>query len=99
MSKQSAALNFATHHAMPPEFGEKCGTVCLNDGYSLLALLCAGYSVKLIKNILKNHLKKAMSKTTGVKTQVFTCIVTNIKRKKNRLVHKIFGGLKQSNCQ
>ena len=28
--KQSAALSSATQHAMPPEFGGKRGTECLN---------------------------------------------------------------------
>ena len=47
-SRQSAALSSATHHAMPPEFGRKWATKCLNTRFPLPALLCAGYSVKLI---------------------------------------------------
>ena len=44
----SASLSSATQHAMPPEFGRKWGTECLNTGFPLPTLLCAGYSVKLI---------------------------------------------------
>ena len=47
---QSAALNFATQHAMPPEFGGKWGTECPNTWILLPTPLCAGYSyiLKLI---------------------------------------------------
>ena len=55
VSRQNAALSSATQHAMPPEFGRKWGTECLNTRFPLpfsatytAALLCAGYSVKLI---------------------------------------------------
>ena len=48
VSRQSAALSFATEHAMPPEFCGKWGTVCLNTKFPMPALLYAGYSVKLI---------------------------------------------------
>ena len=44
----SAALSSATQHAMPPEFGRKWGTECLNTRFPLPTLLCVGYSVKLI---------------------------------------------------
>ena len=43
----SAALSFATQHAMPPEFGRKWGTEYLNNRFPLPTLR-AGYSVKLI---------------------------------------------------
>ena len=36
------------HSTMPPEFGRKWGTECLNAKFPLPTLLCAGYSVKLI---------------------------------------------------
>ena len=49
MSRLSAALSSATQHAMPPEFGRKWGTECLNTRFPLPTLLCAGNSVKLIK--------------------------------------------------
>ena len=39
---------FATQHAMPPEFGRKWETECLNNRFPLPTLLYAGYSVKLI---------------------------------------------------
>ena len=42
------ALSSATQHAMPPEFGRKQGTECLNTRFPLPTPLCAGYSVKLI---------------------------------------------------
>ena len=45
----SAALSSAPQHAMPPEFGRKWGMECLNTKFPLPTLLCAGYSVKLIK--------------------------------------------------
>ena len=45
---QSTALRSATQHAMPQELGVKWGTVCLNTGFPLPTVLCAGYSVKLI---------------------------------------------------
>ena len=48
MSRLSAALTSAIQHAMPPEFGRKWGTECLNTRFPLPTLLCAGYSVKLI---------------------------------------------------
>ena len=48
MSRLSTALSSATQHAMPPEFGRKWETECLNTRFTLPTLLCAGYSVKLI---------------------------------------------------
>ena len=48
VSRLSAALSSASQYAMPPEFGRKWGTHCLNTRFSLPTLLCAGYSVKLI---------------------------------------------------
>ena len=48
MSRLSAALSSATQQAIPPEFGRKWGTECLNIRFPLPTLLCAGYSVKLI---------------------------------------------------
>ena len=48
VSRQSAALSSATYHAMPPEFGGKWGTECLNTTVLLPILLCAGFSVMLI---------------------------------------------------
>ena len=54
VSRQSAALSSATQHAMPPEFGRKWVTECLNTRLPLPILLCAEYSVKLIK--IKNKL-------------------------------------------
>ena len=38
----------AIQHAIPPEFGWKWGTECLNTRFPLPILLCAGYGVKLI---------------------------------------------------
>ena len=52
MSRLTAALSFATQHAMPPEFGRTWGTGCLNIRFSLSTLLCAGYSVKLKKKLV-----------------------------------------------
>ena len=43
----SAALSSATQHAMPPEFGRKWETECLNTMFPLPTLLCTRYSVKL----------------------------------------------------
>ena len=48
MSRLNAALSSAIQHAMPPEFGRKWGTECLNISFPLPTLLCAGYSVKPI---------------------------------------------------
>ena len=45
VSRTSAALSSATQHAMPPEFGRKWGTECLNTRFPLPTLRCAGYSV------------------------------------------------------
>ena len=47
VSRQSAVLSSATQLAMPPEFGGKWRTECLNTRFSLPTLLCAGYRVKL----------------------------------------------------
>ena len=47
VSRLNAALSSVTQHAMPPEFGRKWGTECLNTRFPLPTLLCAGYSVKL----------------------------------------------------
>ena len=47
-TRENAALNPATQHAMPPEFGRKWQTECLNTRFPLPTLLCAGYSMKLI---------------------------------------------------
>ena len=52
VSRLSAALSLAIQHAMPPEFGRKWGTECLNTRFPLPTLLCAGYSVKLICKLL-----------------------------------------------
>ena len=52
MSRISAALSSTTHHAIPPEFGRKWGTECLNTRFPLPTLLCAGYRVKLIKKTI-----------------------------------------------
>ena len=41
ITRQSAALSSATQHAMPPEFGRKLGTKCLNTMFPLPILLCA----------------------------------------------------------
>ena len=41
-------FSFTIQYAVPPEFGEKWGTECLNTRFPLPILLCAGYSVKLI---------------------------------------------------
>ena len=49
VSRLSAAVSSASQYAMPPEFGKKRGTECLNTRFPLPTLLCAGYSVKLIK--------------------------------------------------
>ena len=48
VSRLSAAMSSETQHAMPPEFGTKWGTECLNTRFHLPTLLCAGYSVKQI---------------------------------------------------
>ena len=56
-----AALSSATQHAMPPEFGRKWGTECLNTTFQPI-LLCAGYNVKqvntdnIILKMLQNYL-------------------------------------------
>ena len=41
-------LEKMTQHAMPPEFGRKWETECLDTRFSLPTLLCVGYSVTLI---------------------------------------------------
>ena len=51
-TRQSAALSSVTQHAMPPEFEGKWETECLNTGFPLPTMLCAGYSVKLKKKNL-----------------------------------------------
>ena len=48
--RQSAALSSGTQHVTSPEFGGKWGTKCLNTGFPLPSLLCAGFIVKLIFN-------------------------------------------------
>ena len=48
VSRQSTALNSATQHAMPAEFGRKWGTECINTWFPLPTLLRVGYSMKLI---------------------------------------------------
>ena len=42
VSSLIAALTSATQHAMPPEFGRKWGTECLNTKFPLPTLLCTG---------------------------------------------------------
>ena len=53
--RRSAAWSSATQHAMPPEFGRKRGTKCLDTRFPLPTLQCADNSVKLIisQKILK----------------------------------------------
>ena len=41
-------MSSAIQQAMPPEFGRKRGTECVNTRLPLPNLLCTGYSVKLI---------------------------------------------------
>ena len=48
---ESAALSSATQHAMPSEIGRKWAAECFNIRFPLPTLLCAGYSVKLKKNV------------------------------------------------
>ena len=48
VTRQSTALSTATQYVMPPEFGTKWGTECLDTRFPLPTLLFAGYSVKLI---------------------------------------------------
>ena len=48
VSRLRAALSSATQHAMPPEFGRKLGTRCLDTRFPLPTLLCAEYGVTLI---------------------------------------------------
>ena len=45
VSRLSAAFSSATQHAMPPEFGRKWETECLNTRFSLPTMLCVGYSM------------------------------------------------------
>ena len=59
----SAALSSATQHAIPPEFGRKWGTECLNTRFPLPTLLCAGYSVKLILQKKATKLKSTVQNT------------------------------------
>ena len=72
MSRLSAALSSATQHAMPPEFGRKWGTKCLNTRFPLRTLLCAGYSVKLIlfKSVY-NFLFNTIGKTSLHKGKLY----------------------------
>ena len=49
------ALSPATQHAMPAELGGKLGTECLSTGFARPTLLCAGYSVKLVKFLIINY--------------------------------------------
>ena len=47
--RQFAALSSATQYTMPPELGGNWEMMCLKTKLPLPALLCAEYSVKLIK--------------------------------------------------
>ena len=49
VSRQSVSLSSTTQHVMPPELGGEWGTECLNIRFPLPTLMCAGYSVKLLK--------------------------------------------------
>ena len=76
MSRQSAALSSATQHAMPPESDRKRGTESLNTRFPLPTLLCAGYSVKLIKKkyINKNNftLTQKQNNTSNARNSIFS---------------------------
>ena len=50
VSRQSAALIFATQHAMLPELCRQWGTECLYIRFRMPTLLCARHSVKLSQN-------------------------------------------------
>ena len=56
---------------MPPEFGRKWGTECLNIRFPLPTLQCAGYSVKLIYFIYLFILIEAAAWRRGAEAQ--TC--------------------------
>ena len=57
VSRQSAALSSAAQHAMPPEFGKKWGTECVNTRFPLPTVLCA-YYYGVIKKTLQKYLKQ-----------------------------------------
>ena len=79
VSRQSAALSSTTEHAMPPELDGKCGTECLNTRFPLPTLLCAVYSVKLIKKNKANKFicfNALVSGTTyWLELKKYVCIV------------------------
>ena len=70
----STALSSATQHAMPPEFGRKWGTECLNTRFPLPNQLYAGYSVKLIfiyvSKVLQGTHENEIDKTIKYKPKV-----------------------------
>ena len=65
-----ATLRFATQHAMPPEFGRQCGTECLNTRLPLPTLLCAIYSVKLIKMIALVRMQSAAQRKNSTEIAI-----------------------------
>ena len=73
MSRTSAALSSATQHAMPPVFGRKWGTECLNTRFPLPTLQWAGYSVKLIYLVYSVSNYQFMYK--NVCLYIFTCLI------------------------
>ena len=81
MSRQSAVLNSATQHAMPPECDGKWGAECLNTRFYLPTLLCAGYSLKLKKKketdvdfFVHTHIPRLVSVVYGL-TYIHTIIL------------------------
>ena len=70
ISRQSAAWSSTIQYKMPPDFGAKWGTECLNTRFTLFILQCAKYSVTLKHTYIWVAFISYTS-TTKKKSQIF----------------------------
>ena len=83
VSRLSAALNSATRHAMPPEFGRKWGTECLSTRFPLkkndlgtIHISCTNEpSTNCLYNIMKKKQKKFRFGTFFISTVVVLWLI------------------------
>ena len=77
MSKQSAVFNFATKHAMPPEFRGKWRTECLNTRFPLPILLC-GIQCEADLILINNRTKQITRSNLAGNSYNWSATVTSV---------------------
>ena len=84
---------------MPPEFGRKWGTVCLNTRFPLPTLLYAGYNVKLIYFIFLYFVYKCLPSVSGINDKIGDeVIMKSISADKTRILWSIHAPAHFAQC-